>query len=541
MKKIDNYKRKKIIKKVYHYIDIYPDIVIGESLKKLTELIDRGGFEESCNDIIPILLAGMEKDGIYTEKFAEQLGNNQKTCFELLGSISRMYPQVFLDMLGKEAKISKNICAYYGQVGRILLGGGKAEYNVENKRLTISGYYLPTEAYDKVDIYMNHKLLGTAELSIKRPDVYGQFPNWHNVYCGWNFSSDIDRINGEEVEVCVKLKGQIVKKEVKKVNIVSGVEKRSDIKRYKIDIQKLFDENNAVYERVRRFNEACVSLQEFFEWEEPEFYKKYLTLKNEIMYGKRKIEELLLSIFCDEEKKIIYFRDAQIAYQDISRLWTIIDELLIKEEYYFETDNSKPYIIDGGANIGLAVYYFKKKFPLCKILAFEPSEEAFSILKQNILVNKWENVEALPYALDLEKETRILYVPINDCLGASLTKRPYEYNDDEQVKKEYITTQRLNDFIDSDVDFLKLDVEGVETRIIRELGNKLKQVKHIFLEYHYGNMVEDNNLLELLSLLEKQGIIYQITKSPGFAANTAYRTMNYVGEKYSLNIWGRQL
>ena len=44
------------------------------------------------------------------------------------------------------------------------------------------------------------------------------------------------------------------------------------------------------------------------------------------------------------------------------------DEIIEKEIYKFSTDDSAPYIIDGGANIGLSVLYFKQSYPNAKIL-----------------------------------------------------------------------------------------------------------------------------------------------------------------------------
>jgi FkbM family methyltransferase len=44
-----------------------------------------------------------------------------------------------------------------------------------------------------------------------------------------------------------------------------------------------------------------------------------------------------------------------------------------------------PYIIDAGANIGLSIIYFKKKYPNSKIVAFEPDKLIFNILKKKHL------------------------------------------------------------------------------------------------------------------------------------------------------------
>ncbi|RYF84783.1 MAG: FkbM family methyltransferase, partial [Chitinophagaceae bacterium] len=38
---------------------------------------------------------------------------------------------------------------------------------------------------------------------------------------------------------------------------------------------------------------------------------------------------------------------------------TLLKEKFVDEEYYFSPDDVRPVIIDGGANIGISVLYFK--------------------------------------------------------------------------------------------------------------------------------------------------------------------------------------
>jgi hypothetical protein len=63
--------------------------------------------------------------------------------------------------------------------------------------------------------------------------------------------------------------------------------------------------------------------------------------------------------------------------------------------------------------------------------------------------------------------------------------------------------------MDGPVDYLKLDIEGVETRVMRDLGILLNWVRCGFIEYHYG--ADGNSLGELLSILERCGFHYRIT------------------------------
>ncbi len=54
------------------------------------------------------------------------------------------------------------------------------------------------------------------------------------------------------------------------------------------------------------------------------------------------------------------------------------------DEIYKQNLPSKPYIIDCGANIGLSVIYMKRFFPGAEIIAFEPDEQNFKFLEENV-------------------------------------------------------------------------------------------------------------------------------------------------------------
>lgn len=68
-------------------------------------------------------------------------------------------------------------------------------------------------------------------------------------------------------------------------------------------------------------------------------------------------------------------------------------EIFEQEIYKFKTSRQEPYILDGGANIGLSTIYFKKLFPDAKIVGFEPDPNIFKILKKNIGKFNFQNIE----------------------------------------------------------------------------------------------------------------------------------------------------
>ncbi len=72
----------------------------------------------------------------------------------------------------------------------------------------------------------------------------------------------------------------------------------------------------------------------------------------------------------------------------------------------------------------------------------------------------------------------------------------------------------LSGYIDGDVDLLKLDIEGAEEMVIRELAEhgKLRQVRNIVCEYHHHHHRESDadHLSLILSTLEQAGFGYQL-------------------------------
>ncbi len=78
--------------------------------------------------------------------------------------------------------------------------------------------------------------------------------------------------------------------------------------------------------------------------------------------------------------------------------------------------------------------------------------------------------------------------------------------------------RRLSQFINGDVDLLKLDVEGCEHKVLHELASsgKLRQMQRIYVEYHHHIVGTDDSLSVTLRLLENQGFGYQLRTNVGW-------------------------
>lgn len=61
----------------------------------------------------------------------------------------------------------------------------------------------------------------------------------------------------------------------------------------------------------------------------------------------------------------------------------IFEQIFIRQEYNFTVNKPPEVIVDAGANVGFASIYFASKYPNSKIIAIEPEESNFRLLKKN--------------------------------------------------------------------------------------------------------------------------------------------------------------
>lgn len=121
--------------------------------------------------------------------------------------------------------------------------------------------------------------------------------------------------------------------------------------------------------------------------------------------------------------------------------------------------------IDAGANKGVYSYFIAK---LAKqVYAYEPNPKLFRILQRNIA----RNVTASPLALSDATGQAVLRVPYgskgHSNQGASLSGVKVAQN----FTPVEVATSRIDDLGLRDIGFIKIDVEGFESAVIRGAQN----------------------------------------------------------------------
>jgi hypothetical protein len=71
---------------------------------------------------------------------------------------------------------------------------------------------------------------------------------------------------------------------------------------------------------------------------------------------------------------------------------------------------------------------------------------------------------------------------------------------------------RLKDFLIRKIDFLKIDIEGAEYKVLSDVADKLHFVKNMFLEYH-GMFSQNGELSELINIVTASGFNFYIKEA----------------------------
>lgn len=229
--------------------------------------------------------------------------------------------------------------------------------------------------------------------------------------------------------------------------------------------------------------------------------------------------------------------------QNISLLgnkFTIVDslsfyysyrEIFSDRIYEFKTSNQSPYIIDCGANVGTSISFFKSIYPNAKIVAFEADPKVYEVCRENISSQGLSDVELKNLAL-WDEETQIEFLSEGADAGRI----------DQSLKKDNIVrvkTAVLSQYITDIVDFLKIDIEGAELRVLQESRSLLKNVKNLFVEYHsFEN--QEQVLDQILNIISSAGFRYQL-KTIFASANPYLAIGSNVGMDLQINIFAYKI
>lgn len=172
-----------------------------------------------------------------------------------------------------------------------------------------------------------------------------------------------------------------------------------------------------------------------------------------------------------------------IWYENAEEFYELRKEIFTEHRYYTELESEKPKIVDVGAHIGMVVVYFKICYPDSTIVAYEPEPSNFALLKKNVKENQLSGVTILNQAVAPKGGTLELYVPIQEegwKSGAGIIPRGWRgVQDTKSCKVEAVG---INEVLQSEVDLLKMDIEGMEYEVVERAD--LSRVGRLIVEIH---------------------------------------------------------
>ncbi|WP_301923835.1 FkbM family methyltransferase [Ferruginibacter sp.] len=179
----------------------------------------------------------------------------------------------------------------------------------------------------------------------------------------------------------------------------------------------------------------------------------------------------------------------------------------LKEIFIHNTYRQKlkevPFIIDCGANIGLSIISMKRQYPNAEIIAYEPDDKNFHLLSENIKSFGYSNVT-------LHKEAVWTSNTTLQFSNAGLMSSKIETGNSNNTIE--IKAIRLKYVIDREVDFLKIDIEGAEYEVLKDIADKLHLVKNMFLEYH-GTFAQNGELADIINIIHSCGFNFYIKEA----------------------------
>lgn len=179
--------------------------------------------------------------------------------------------------------------------------------------------------------------------------------------------------------------------------------------------------------------------------------------------------------------------------------WYDLKHLELMSQYITPGTN----VIDVGANVGNHTIYFSKKLDLKTIYSIEPIPPSYKLLLCNIALNYCHNVNLDYIGLALGDSNRIGYpytVYGKNNMGSTrlfpeetptLFIEDYkQYYNEEPLKYDPVRIVSGDSiFIDKDIDFIKIDVEGMENVVLEGFEKTIKKYKpKIFIEVSKYNM-----------------------------------------------------
>jgi len=250
-----------------------------------------------------------------------------------------------------------------------------------------------------------------------------------------------------------------------------------------------------------------------------------LSYKRATLWGACKL--MLISRFQPGRSTPIRLVGFKVSHGSVELVRYIFREIFVDRLYEVETNKAPLRIIDAGANMGMAMLFFKLVAPDCHVTCFEPDAGNCDLIKANVRDNGLRDVTVCHAALSDSDGTVTMHANaalIGDTAQSlSRTFRESLADAPREIRTYEVPALSLKPFLDDPVDILKLDVEGAEGRVIGSLGDSLRDVACVLMEYHY--LRDGNGLQDIIGELEAAGHDFRLEAPDGLVSREGYTAM----------------
>ncbi|EAK5278028.1 FkbM family methyltransferase [Campylobacter jejuni] len=240
----------------------------------------------------------------------------------------------------------------------------------------------------------------------------------------------------------------------KKIKPVSTKKMLKEIEVLKMHIEALSIANN---------KDKIFSISNFFSNKDKHYGKTY-----------RDVKMFLPMVGTDAIQTLIFQNLNFFSLKELEKL----DVWLLK---FIRTPFEKRVAFDVGANIGNHSIYWSTNNCFSKIYSFEPIRETYDILTKNIQINNLEN-KIIPYNLGIGEKESYAKIKVYSLNNIGANQIEVLENNFEQSNIKIISLDEFgNKNAISNIDFIKIDVEGFEKQVL--LGSKelIKRFKPLML------------------------------------------------------------
>jgi FkbM family methyltransferase len=198
---------------------------------------------------------------------------------------------------------------------------------------------------------------------------------------------------------------------------------------------------------------------------------------------------LFLFSKCSGRKPVVAIRVPGIAHPVSIRIGTTdlatFKQVLVERHYEFDKPDAPRFIIDAGANIGLASVYFANRYPQAKIVSIEPETSNFEMLRKNTAA--YPQITPLQAALWRKNEELFLFdsghgnhgFQVGDAQGER-GEAPNHLGGTPGLTVDTI----LRNAGQNQVDLLKIDIEGAEREVMSSATEWIDRVGVLMIELH---------------------------------------------------------